>query len=52
MTKPRVLLQFAQDFFASENHLQFTIEAFLFGALLAICAWPIVAAAEAISNVL
>jgi hypothetical protein len=45
-------LQFAHDFFASENHLQFAIEALLFGALLALCAWPIIAAAGAISQVL
>jgi hypothetical protein len=32
--------------------MQFAIEALLFGALLALCAWPIVAAAEAISQVL
>jgi hypothetical protein len=48
----RFVLQFARDFFAGENHLQFAIEAFLFGALLALCAWPIIAAAGAISQVL
>ncbi len=48
----RFVLQFARDFFANENHLQFAIEALLFGALLAVCAWPIVAAASAISRVL
>jgi hypothetical protein len=48
----RLVLQFARDFFASENHLQFAIEALLFGALLALCAWPIIAAAGAISRVL
>jgi hypothetical protein len=51
-TKGRVVLQFARDFFASENHLQFAIEALLFGALLALCACPIIAAAVAISQVL
>jgi hypothetical protein len=51
-TKGRLVLQFARDFFAGENHLQFAIEALLFGALMAICAWPIVAAAGAISQVL
>jgi hypothetical protein len=50
--KGRLVLQFARDFFASENHLAFAIEAFLFGALLALCAWPIIAAAGAISHVL
>jgi hypothetical protein len=48
----RPVLQFARDFFANENHLQFAIEAVLFGALLALCAWPIIAAAGAISHVL
>jgi hypothetical protein len=51
-TKGRLVLQFARDFFAGENHLQFAIEALLFGALLALCAWPIIAAADAISQVL
>ena len=45
-------LQFARDFFASENHVQFAIEALLFGVLLAVCAWPIITAAGAISQVL
>jgi hypothetical protein len=48
----RLVLQFARDFFASENHLHFAIEALLFGALLALCAWPIIAAAGAIGQVL
>ena len=39
-------------FFASENHLHFAIEALVFGALLALCAWPIIAAAGAISQAL
>lgn len=44
------ILRFGRDFFASENHLQFAIEALLFGALLALCAWPMIAAAAAISQ--
>jgi hypothetical protein len=48
----RLVLQFARDFFASENHTQFAIEALVFGALLAICAWPIIAAAGAIGQAL
>ncbi len=48
----RFVLQFARDFFANENHLQFAIEALLFGALLALCTWPIITAAGAISQVL
>jgi hypothetical protein len=48
----RSIRQFARDFFATENHLEFAIEALIFGALLAISAWPIVAAAGAISELL
>jgi hypothetical protein len=51
-TTGRLVLQFARDFFAGENHLHFAIEALLFGALLALCAWPMIAAASAISRVL
>ncbi len=51
-TSRRSIRQFAQDFFATENHLEFAIEALLFGALLAISAWPIVSAAGAISELL
>jgi hypothetical protein len=32
--------------------LQFAIEGLLFGVLLALCAWPIIAAAGAISQIL
>jgi hypothetical protein len=48
----RSIRQFARDFFATENHWEFAIEALVFGALLAISAWPIVAAASAINAVL
>jgi hypothetical protein len=48
----RSIRQFARDFFATENHLEFAIEALIFGALLAISAWPIVAAAGAIGGLL
>jgi hypothetical protein len=48
----RPIRQFARDFFATENHLEFAIEALIFGALLAISAWPIVAAAGAIGGLL
>jgi hypothetical protein len=48
----RFVLQFARDFFADENHLQFAIEALLFGALLALSAWPIIVAAGAIDRLL
>ena len=42
----------ARDFFATENHIEFVIEALLFGTLLAISTWPIAAAASAISQLL
>jgi hypothetical protein len=42
----------ARDFFATENHLEFAVEALIFGALLAISVWPMVAAADAINRFL
>ena len=51
-TSRRCIRQFARDFFATENHLEFAIEALLFAVLLAISAWPIVAAAGAINELL
>jgi hypothetical protein len=48
----RSVRQFARDFFASENDLEFAIEALVFGTLLAISVWPIVAAADAINRFL
>ena len=51
-TRRRSVRKFARDFFAKENHLEFAIEAFVFGALLAISAWPILAAADAINQLL
>jgi hypothetical protein len=48
----RSIRQFARDFFATENHLEFAIEALVFGALMAISAWPIVSAAAVISGLL
>ncbi len=44
--------EFARNFFAGENHWDFAIEALIFAALLAISAWPIVAAASAINDLL
>jgi hypothetical protein len=40
----RSIRQLGRDFFAKENHIEFAIEALLFGALVAVSAWPIVAA--------
>ena len=51
-TRRRFVLEFARDFFAGENHLEFAVEALLFGALLALSAWPIVVAAGAIDRLL
>jgi hypothetical protein len=51
LTRKRPVLQFARDFFASENQLQFAIEALLFGAPLALTAWSIIVAVGAISQV-
>jgi hypothetical protein len=48
----RSFLQFARDFFASENHLEFAIEALLFAALLAISAWSVITVAGALSEFL
>jgi hypothetical protein len=51
-TKKRIVFQFSREFFAREDHTQFAIEMFLFGALLAICASPMIAAVVAISRAL
>jgi len=48
----RSFLEFARDFFAGENHLEFAVEALLFGAFLALSAWPIIVAAGAIDRLL
>jgi len=52
LKRRRSIRQFTRDFFAKENNLEFAIEALVFGALLAISAWPIAAAVDAIKNVL
>ena len=44
--------QFARDFIVKEIQFEFAIEALVFGALFAISAWPIAAAAGAISDLL
>ena len=51
-TARRSLGQFARVFFAGENHIEFAIEVLVFAALLAISAWPLLAAAGAISGLL
>ena len=52
LERRRSVRQFARDFFATENHFDFAIEALVFGALLAISCWPILAAADAINRFL
>ena len=37
------------ELFTKESHVEFAIEALLFGTLLAVSAWPIAQAAEAIN---
>ncbi|HEX4639056.1 MAG TPA: hypothetical protein VH170_06180 [Chthoniobacterales bacterium] len=49
-SRHRSVRKFTRDFFATEHHLEFAIEAAIFGALLAISAWPILAAADAINR--
>jgi hypothetical protein len=44
--------RFGRDLFAKENQIEFALEALLFGVLVAISAWPIVAAAGAINRML
>jgi hypothetical protein len=51
-TDRRDLREFARNFFATENHWEFAIEALIFAILLATAAWPIVAAAGAINGLL
>jgi hypothetical protein len=51
-TNLRSVLRFARKFFANENNWDFIIEAFVFGALFALSAWPIITAAGAIERVL
>jgi hypothetical protein len=48
----RSVRQFGRDFFAKESQMEFAIEALLFGVLVAVSAWPIVAAAGAINELL
>jgi len=49
-TARRSLGQFARVFFAGENQIEFAIEALVFAALLAISAWPLLAAPARLAN--
>jgi hypothetical protein len=51
-TTRRSIRELARSFFAMENHLASAIEALLFALLLGAAAWPITAAAGAISELL
>jgi hypothetical protein len=46
------LRESVRKFFASESHWEFVVEALLFATLGAVSAWPIIAAAIAISDLL
>jgi uncharacterized membrane protein len=48
----RSIRDFGREFFAKENHVEFALEALLFGVLVVISAWPIAAAAGAIGDLL
>ncbi len=50
--RKRSIRRLADDFFALENQVEFAIEALLLGALLAMSAWPIAEAAEAINRLM
>jgi hypothetical protein len=46
----RSIRRLGQDFFVKENKIEFALEALLFGLLVAISAWPIIAVAGAINK--
>jgi hypothetical protein len=48
----RSIRDFGREFFAKENHIEFALEALLFGVLVMISAWPIAATAAAIGDLL
>jgi len=50
--KERSFRKMVWNFFATENQIEFVIEALLFGTLLAILTWPIAAVASAIRQLL
>ena len=41
-----------RNYFASEKNLEFVIEALLFAIMMAVSAWPIIAAADALNKFL
>jgi hypothetical protein len=48
----RSLRELTRSYFASEKSLEFVIEALLFAIIMAISAWPIFAAADALNEFL
>ena len=48
----RSIRRFGREFFANESHIEFAIEALIFGVLVAASAWRMVAAAGAINQLL
>jgi hypothetical protein len=51
-TARRSFRELTRSYFASEKSLEFVIEALLFAILMAISAWPIFAAADALNEFL
>jgi hypothetical protein len=48
----RSFRELSRSYFASEKTLEFVIEALLFATMMAISAWPIVAAMDALNELL
>jgi hypothetical protein len=48
----RSFLELTRGYFASERTWEFVIEALLFAILMAVSAWPIIAAADALNKFL
>ena len=51
-TTRRSFRELSRNYFANENSLEFVIEALLFAIIIAISAWPILAAAGALNELL
>ena len=48
----RSFRELTRSYFASEKRLEFMVEALLFAVIIAISAWPILGAADALSGLL
>jgi hypothetical protein len=51
-TTRRSFRELSRNYFANENSLEFVIETLLFAIIIAISAWPILAAAGALNELL